>query len=513
MTPAREPALGRLLWTLLLLCTGLSAPAAAQERFYIDRLQDGIALGDAGSHVEAARMLEIACFGLLDYPERLVECLALLALAEDSAGDTDGSRATAQRLDAVEERFGVYLQSPLDESTRTRFEELVMRLPAGVVVSPALLERIDSRRETQRRNEIAGLAPRQQVDAIRRHLTNQPDDLELLKQLALLELQLERPTEANEAATRALELGGEDDGEAVCLWAAAQSFLPGTCAAVVDQLDPCPLSSSDVLFARQLLECRTQLSQWGEARLFLTRLPLEIRRDRRIAKLERTIERRMRQAEREQPRPAEPAPAGEDSGEEVQATDPAEGSFDDLATPSEPPVQPPDAETEPLPLPAQTSSATADVARSPSVTTPKESPKPPTDTGESPRSSTTLPQGPAATARRLSSEIRAATNTAEIERLAEEAIAAARRRPDVSELQNVAGFANYRAGRWLSAISYFLRGGEPEDDRPDLLFYLAVSYHEAQYHEAAAQTLKRALPNLEQSDYVRRMERLILTPR
>jgi hypothetical protein len=50
--------------------------------------------------------------------------------------------------------------------------------------------------------------------------------------------------------------------------------------------------------------------------------------------------------------------------------------------------------------------------------------------------------------------------------------------------------------------------GDPE--RADHLFYLAVSFYEVGYRQAARQALERALPELPQSAYVLRRSREIL---
>lgn len=60
----------------------------------------------------------------------------------------------------------------------------------------------------------------------------------------------------------------------------------------------------------------------------------------------------------------------------------------------------------------------------------------------------------------------------------------------------------YRASRWSDAVAYFQRAGEPTDDQPHLLFYLAVSLYESGDGEAAARILKRCLPSLQRSAYL-----------
>ena len=74
--------------------------------------------------------------------------------------------------------------------------------------------------------------------------------------------------------------------------------------------------------------------------------------------------------------------------------------------------------------------------------------------------------------------------------------------PDSKEAQYLAGEAAYRNSRWAEAVAAFRRAGEPGDDRPDLLFYLAVSLYEMGDQPSAVAVLKRSLPRLQKSPFV-----------
>lgn len=101
----------RALPATLALALGLAAgaaPARAADPFYVDLLRQGGLSYQRGEAPRAARQLRLACFGLLDEPRMLGECLARLALAEDKRGDATGFREAFRRLCDVEERFGGY---------------------------------------------------------------------------------------------------------------------------------------------------------------------------------------------------------------------------------------------------------------------------------------------------------------------------------------------------------------------------------------------------------------------
>jgi hypothetical protein len=82
--------------------------------------------------------------------------------------------------------------------------------------------------------------------------------------------------------------------------------------------------------------------------------------------------------------------------------------------------------------------------------------------------------------------------------------------PESVEAQHLAAEAAYRVSRWSDAARYFLRGGEPAADQPELLFYMAVALYESGDQARAAEVLKRSLPNLQRTPYVDAYARKIL---
>jgi tetratricopeptide (TPR) repeat protein len=116
--------------------TNLAQNAAPSiDPFYTRLLRDGIRAGARGAHGEAARLLELACFGFLDDPKVLTEGLAHLALAQAALQDAPGIQATFDRLALLEERFGAYSSAPLTPDLQQRLAELWPRF-----VNPAVLQ-------------------------------------------------------------------------------------------------------------------------------------------------------------------------------------------------------------------------------------------------------------------------------------------------------------------------------------------------------------------------------------
>lgn len=122
--------------SLLLLLTLLAAsPAvAAIDPFYQGLLRDGQQAFDRKDYGTAARQLRLACFGMLDEPHPLADCLTRLLLAQDGAGDVEGVRDTFRRLTEVEDRFKAYSQGEIPPELRAALEaRLAARIPAATL--------------------------------------------------------------------------------------------------------------------------------------------------------------------------------------------------------------------------------------------------------------------------------------------------------------------------------------------------------------------------------------------
>ena len=126
--------------TFLLLAAVLSAGSvcgvadAAVDPFYQTLLRDGQQAYERKDFTAAARELRLACFGMLEEPATLANCLARLALAQDAVPDLEGFRETFRRLAEVEERFRGYSQGEIAPELRATLEtRLAARIPAATL--------------------------------------------------------------------------------------------------------------------------------------------------------------------------------------------------------------------------------------------------------------------------------------------------------------------------------------------------------------------------------------------
>ncbi len=121
-------------FALALALAMAALPLAAADLFYLDLMRDGAHAYDRGDYTAAARHFRFACFGMLDEPKLLGECLARLALAQDKGKDVTGFRETFGRLVEIEERFQGYSQSNLPPEARTALEQRM----AALIPAPTL---------------------------------------------------------------------------------------------------------------------------------------------------------------------------------------------------------------------------------------------------------------------------------------------------------------------------------------------------------------------------------------
>jgi tetratricopeptide (TPR) repeat protein len=205
----------RRAWLLAVLLLAPALPAWADD-FYSSRLIEGRIAFQAGKAAEAATLLRIACFGLLDHPPALSEGLAWLALAQTKDGRTAEADATLSRFLEVEKRFAAYPSVTLPLAVRTDFEGLlVRRLPQGVLLSiPTLASLVEpeekkiARLRLERKRSKEAALPEPVPTAV--PAAPPPPDREEAK------VQLEKAILAKEwkhAAERAAELSPFRDGE------------------------------------------------------------------------------------------------------------------------------------------------------------------------------------------------------------------------------------------------------------------------------------------------------------
>jgi hypothetical protein len=120
---------------MFLLLSAVPARAAV-DPFYQTLLRDGQHAYDRKDYEAAARDLRLACFGMLDEPRQLADCLVRLALAQDRLNEVEAFRDTFQRLVDIEERFKAYSQAELAPELRAGLEQrLAARIPAATLAA------------------------------------------------------------------------------------------------------------------------------------------------------------------------------------------------------------------------------------------------------------------------------------------------------------------------------------------------------------------------------------------
>jgi predicted Zn-dependent protease len=244
----------------------MAGPAASSEGvdpFYASRFHEGLAAYDRGDHHEAAFSLRLACFGMLDLPEELAECLVWLAMAQARSDDREGFASTFRRLAEGEELVGLYSRGELPAELRSAFEARALEWipPATLAASPAFAE-LSYRREEQR---LASLSPRARRSQLQELMRDRPREARWPALLARLEQDEGRAEPALEAAERALRLSSEEP-IARCAqgWALARL---DRCAEALDGLEAC--SGHGLSYAAELLRCRVEAEEWDQARRLL----------------------------------------------------------------------------------------------------------------------------------------------------------------------------------------------------------------------------------------------------
>jgi hypothetical protein len=145
--PGQGAHAGAPLWLLLLFLLAAWPARAAVDPFYQTLLRDGQHAYDRKDYPAAARDLRLACFGMLDEPRQLADCLVRLALTQDHLNDVEAFRDTFQRLVEIEERFKAYSQAELAPELRAGLEQrLAARIPAATLAgAPAFRSTIPAK--------------------------------------------------------------------------------------------------------------------------------------------------------------------------------------------------------------------------------------------------------------------------------------------------------------------------------------------------------------------------------
>jgi tetratricopeptide (TPR) repeat protein len=430
----------------------LAAPppaAAAQEPqppaldpFYTSLLDSGIQAYGDGDFAAAAQDLRLACFGLLEEPPRLASCLTYLGLAQAGAGDREGFTDTFRRLVPVEKRFRGYSRADLPAEVRNDYEQRLTQWVRAEQLTD--VEAFAPLAVRQRAASVALLTPAKRRDALGDLIAAEPD--RPLWRLLLGDLEIDEG-HPEAAVARAEEVLAAEPGNvrAHCLRGLGRARL-GTCSDAVSDLTTCPGLTTEARLAEASLGCLVALGEADAARNFLASLPAELQKSKGIARLGRDVARLPKPGDEATVAPPVPAPEQVEAAPEPPTT---------AADPGE------DAAPELLPDERQALER----------------------------------------ARQMLRDTRYAGELDEPLRLAREVADA---HPDSREAQHLVAQIAYRASKWQLAAAYFRRGGDPGDDQPVLLFYMAVSFYEAGDQEAAAAALRRALPHLDKTAFVTR---------
>lgn len=459
-----------------LLTLGTPVAAHAAHPFYERLLQQGSFSLERSDYAAAEEDLRLAAFGFLDEPELLMESLVELAVAQKGDGNQEGLVDTLHRVLEVEDRFEVYDRADLPQDTRHAFEAiLVQTLPEPTLAASATFRELALRHAAA---ELSNLPPRTRRQALDRRLAKTPD--EPLWHLLSAELALEQDEPQRAADDAAKALAAEPtSGEGHCLHgrAVAEVALSGghstpsgtaaRCREAISDLESCDRSRRELPYATPLLGCLVALGDWQQAAHLLDDLPAEVRSDKRISHLARTVAHNHTAAPTPTPKPTTAA-------HEVATSDEAKPSAD-----------PPDTAEGPAAKPTESGPESHPEASAPTPADPAPLP-------EAARQQLDR-------ARQLLAQARTAPDLTEPLQLAAEVAAT---HPTSTEAQQLAGQIAYRASRWRDAVRYLTAAGEPDTQQPDLLFYLAVSLYESGETDHASKVLKEALPALRHTPFV-----------
>jgi tetratricopeptide (TPR) repeat protein len=531
---ARLAALGRMAGAAglagALALGGAAAAHAAIDPFYLDLLRDGIQSYDHGNYAAASKQLRVACFGMLDEPPRLAECLTRLGLAQGAAGNTDGFRETFRRIVEVEERFGAYSRADLPPEVRGAFEQRALAaVPAGTLETIPSFRALLSRKQE---GQIAALPPRERRRQLEERLAKEPKSVVWNVMLAELDL-AEGKTVPAVTRAEATAAQAPRDPRALCARGLARAAAK-RCQEALGDLESCPLTAvgagaapaaaggpggstaaakaegsgdaSGHAGATALLACRVELGQWRQAEEQVRTLPAAWKQERDIAALIRQVAKHPSvpatppggkgagPAPAPPPAPAAPPPpvaagtaapgAATTKGQAAAATTPAAGATTGATRPG-----------------SAGAAAAAGTAAAP---------------GNATAGSTALPRplAPMSAAEReamaRSERLLTSSTVPDLREALRLARQLADAHPDSKEAQYLAGEAAYRNSRWSEAAAYFRRGGPPGDDHPELLFYMAVAYYEVGDRPGATAALKRSLPNLQRTPFVESYVKRIL---
>ncbi|MBZ0113739.1 MAG: tetratricopeptide repeat protein [Thermoanaerobaculia bacterium] len=436
---------------------GIEAAHAA-DPFYSSRLREGMAAADQGDHAEAARLLRIACFGLLE-EDGLADCLIRLGLSQAKSGNSTGFEQSFRRLVEAEDLLGVYSRASLPPDLVAAYARQIEALIPAAVRQSAIDFGIVAATETA--PVASGGEKEPSTRERRRELEKQgrlhPTDPRWPRDLAELERAEGRPKAALEAARAALERAPADPvASCVAGWGEAQF---DRCRSALAYFDACSTPSTDDRLLAA--ECALESGKPATAREWLEGVPVA---DARRTKLDEQILAAESKAK-------QTAMAG--VGPEVEP----EVASETGAPPAGPSPEPSGRELE------------GETQSSPAATP------------------VTVDAEDLAT---LRDELAVATKIDHVNGLYDRVQLLVADDPDNPDVQFLAGEIAYRASRWDEAVAHFDAGGDPGFDQPGLLFYKAIALYESGDSARAESTLRRCIDRLSPTPFVQRYREKIL---
>ena len=288
------------------------AASAAVDPFYAGLLRDGVAAAERGAHAEAAELLRVACFGMLDDEPQLAACLVRLALAQAESGDREGFGHTFGRVIEGEELVKLYSAADLPAELTAAFEARVVDwIPRAALQSSSTFARLAAGQDDA---QLAALPPRARRARLQQLVADEPQQARWPLLLARLEREAGEPRAAHDAAERALALDpASAEGRCLRGWARVElsRFAEGA-----EDLAGCAATDPDYALAE--LTARVRLEHWSEAAALVAGLTDAQRREPGVGALLRRVQQATKGVEAAAARP-EPQSAGPDAAQRATA--------------------------------------------------------------------------------------------------------------------------------------------------------------------------------------------------
>lgn len=113
---------------IVLLCSAAPSFAATPADFYVDLLQKGIAEYNAENYSQAASLLRVAAFGLLEATDRYQTAEVYRTIAADKLKDAESVRDAAKRVVSAERVSRTYASLTLPSGVRALFEDVAKKV-------------------------------------------------------------------------------------------------------------------------------------------------------------------------------------------------------------------------------------------------------------------------------------------------------------------------------------------------------------------------------------------------